>query len=414
MSDKTSLEVESYRLDSPRSWAVAIAALVIITIAFGAPYVSVVALTQIAADMGGARSVPALAYALSSVAAGIGGLLFAKWADRKGMVWPLAIGNLMLGIGSAISGFGTDWTLYMGHTVLGLLGIGAVFSPLVTYVSKWFNRRRGLALSLVASGPQIAGAVWPLIFEASINRIGWSATFIYFGAFSLVFIPPFILLLRYQPPADTPEAQAYDRTTVSLPVSYNFTFAVMCLAIVFCCVAMAMPMGHLVAFCGDRGYSVSHGANMLALLLACAFVSRLLWGQLSDSIGGLETVLLSALCQAITLSLFLFTYDLAMLYLVSAMFGLGFGGVVPAYVLAIREIYPSNEAGWRTATLLLFSFLGMALGGWLPGYIFDLTLSYQAAWGLGVAFNTVTILMIGGIIGLRRASMTVERRELKI
>lgn len=398
------------RLDSARSWRVAIAALVVVTIAFGGPYVCVVALTQVAADMGGARSVPALAYALSSAGAGVGGLLFAKWSDRKGLAWPLIIGSVMLGIGSALSASGTEWSLYAGHATLGLLGIGAVYSPLITYVSKWFDKRRGLALSLVASGQQVAGAIWPLIFEVLIYREGWKWTLFYFGVFSAIAIPPFIFLLRGEVPVQPQEVEDDDQMVSSRGiVSSNFAFGVMCAATVCCCVAMAMPMGHLVAFCGDRGYSLAHGANMLALLLACGFVSRLLWGGLSDWIGGLETILLGAICQAMTLALFLFTYDLALLYLVSAIFGLGFGGIIPAYVLAVRQIYPSDEAGWRIATILFFSLSGMAFGGWLSGYIFDLTLSYQVAWGTGVAFNIVALFLIGGLI-LWRSEASVLRR----
>lgn len=396
-------------MDSTRSWIVAAAALTLITVGFGAPFVSVVALTQIAFDIGdGARVVPATAYALSSAGTGLGGVLFAQFADRRGLLVPLLLGGSMMAIGCAIASTHNVWFFYLGHLLLGIFGIGAVYSPLVTYVSRWFVERRGLALSLVASGPQAAGAIWPPIFEPVIASIGWSATLFWFALFSLIIVFPLIPLLRQSPPlAYDQEDQRARRRFVSV-IPANVVFVILCIAIIFCCIPMAMPMGHLVAFCSDRGLPAGHGVNMLALLLLSGFISRLLWGRLSDAIGGLETVFLSALCQAFTLALFLISYDLAALYVVSVAFGLGFGGIIPAYVLAVREIFPTREAGWRIATLLFASLIGMAGGAWLSGYTFDLTLSYDFGWSLGVAFNAIMLLMIGGLlIGRKRVLGTV-------
>lgn len=396
-------QADTSRVDSFRSWVVANAALFVVTIAFGAPYITVVALTQIADDIGGgARSVPALAFSLSSIGAGAGGLFFGWWAERVGILKPFILGTIFLIVGTALSGYGTKSSLYLGFGLLGLLGIGALYAPLVAYVSKWFERRRGLALSWIASGQQVAGALWPPIFERLINLFGWKTSLYYFAIFTGLVLPPLFLLLRGEAPEASPRTMATVQSGASeTSASYNAAFTIMCIAIVCCCIAMAMPMGHLVAFCGDRGYSLADGTTMLAVLLGCAFLSRLLWGWLSDLIGGLATVWTSAACQAASLALFLPTYDLTKLYFVSIAFGLGFGGIIPAYILAVREICPANEAGWRIATLLFFSMLGMAIGGWLAGYIFDITLDYQIAFGVGVAFNLITLILIGILIGWR-------------
>lgn len=386
-------------MDTSRSWIIALSALIVITVGFGAPLVSVVALTQIAFEIGGgARAVPATAYALSFAGTGLGGVLFARYADAQGLRAPLLLGASMMAIGCIIAGFANVWLFYLGHLLLGLFGIGAVYSPLVTYVSRWFIKRRGLALSLVASGPQAAGAIWPPIFEIMIGRLGWSGTLFWYALLSALIVFPLIVLLCKSPPlAHEQEDQDAPRMFNST-IPKNVIFVVLCIAIISCCIPMAMPMGHLVAFCIDRGFASSHGTNMLALLLLSGFVSRLLWGYLSDAIGGLKTVLLSGLCQAIGLVLFLLSYDLAALYIVSILFGLGFGGIIPAYVLAVREIFPSREAGWRIATLLFASLMGMAAGAWLSGYTFDLTLSYDFGWGLGVVFNAIMLLQIGGLL----------------
>ena len=115
--------------------------------------------------------------------------------------------------------------------------------------------------------------------------------------------------------------------------SAQVVFGILCIAIVGCCVAMAMPMTHLVAFCSDLGYGTKRGTEMLALLFGCAFASRVFWGRLSDRIGGLSTVLLGAICQVVLLGAFMSVQNLYALYIVSAAFGLGFGGIIPSYFL---------------------------------------------------------------------------------
>jgi MFS family permease len=409
------LEANSIRtpkplIDSARSWSIGISSLVVVTIAFGAPYVSVVALKQIAVDVGsGARSAPALANALSLTGAAVGGLLFGWLSDRTGILLPLIFGGIMLGCGSVLSGMGSEWPLYIGHgLMIGLLGIGAIYSPLITYVSRWFYRRRGLALSLVASGQQVAGAVWPPIFGVAIDLVGWRGTLYGFGIFTVAAVAPMIWLLRHPAPeGELASSQGAQVSASQLP--YDTFFYTMCLASVFCCVAMAMPMGHLVAFCGDLGFSLTQGANMLALLLGCGFVSRLLWGRLSDSIGGLPTIFLGVVCQAAALSLFLVSVNLATLYAVSAIFGFGFGGIIPGYVLTVRELCPGDEAGWRIATILFFSLMGMAFGGWLAGYVFDLTLDYRNSFALGVVFNIFAIFLIGSLLYWKYMRMSVQK-----
>ena len=400
INSDTAIEDIDPRLDSIRSWWIGAAALVVITIAFGAPYVSVVALKKIAVELGGgARSAPALAYALSSAGAAVGGLAFGWLADRVGILWPLIVGTVMLCAGSVLSGLGGELSFFIGHGVMiGLFEIAAVYSPLVTYVSKWFYRHRGVALSLVASGQQVAGAVWPPVFGVAIDRVGWHMTLFGFGIVSLIVISPMIWFLRHPAPPAEHIGRPGSVPLLQDEIFHNVFFNVMCAASVCCCMAMAMPIGHLVALCGDLGYSQAHGANMLSLLLGCGFVSRLLWGRLANSIGGLQVIFLGVICQAATFSLFLFTVNLTSLYVVSAAFGLGFGGIIPGYVLAVRELCPANQAGWRIATILFFSLTGMAIGGWLSGYMFDLTLDYRNSFTLGIAFNAVAIFLIGGLV----------------
>jgi MFS family permease len=176
----------------------------------------------------------------------------------------------------------------------------------------------------------------------------------------------------------------------------------MCAAAVLCCIPMAMPQGHLVAFCSDLGISRSMSALMLSVLLGTAFLSRQVWGAISDRIGGLATVLIGSAWQAASMTAFLLTQNEAGLFVVAAAFGLGFSGIIPAYVLVVRELFPASEASWRIPTLLLFSGGGMAAGGWIAGLLYDHLGYYAPAFAVGIGANVLNLLMVSMLVGRQR------------
>lgn len=392
-------------VETAASWRIAIASVLVMAAGWGAPSLLAVALKPIAADLGTSRSVPALAASLTYVGSGVGGIFMGWAADRFGAMWPALLGSLMIGAGAIVAGGGAVWQLYLGYgLMIGLLGGAGIFAPLMANASRWFDRRRGTALTLVASGQPLAGAIWPPVFRWGINHLGWPATMLWYGVFVLCVLPPLCLALRRRPPA--PVAPARGGAAAArhrLPGGALPVMATLCAAIVCCCVPMAMPMGHVVALCSDLGFAAARGAEMLSLLLAAAFVSRVLWGRVADRVGGLVTILASSLAQATILAAFALVDGLVGLYLVSAAFGLAFGGLVPSYVLAVRDLFPAGQAGWRIGTVLLFGLIGMAAGAWLAGWIFDRFLDYRPAFLLGVAINLVNLLLIGGLLWRRRA-----------
>ena len=341
------------------------AALFTMLMAFGAAWITVVALKDIAAEVNGIRSIPALASALAWLGSGVGGILMGRLADKVGTRWTVICGALMIGLGLAISTLGPPWPLWVGHGLfIGLIGLGGINAPMYIYVSRWFDRRRGSALALISSGSYLAGAMWPPLFERVIADFGWRQTMLWYGVLEIAVIIP--LAVTYfsappeviHPPAPTDGAGAKVRVLGWPP---NAVFAVMCVAAVLCCIPMAMPQGHLVAFCSDLGIARSTGALMLSVLLGTAFLSRQIWGAISDRIGGLATVFIGSGWQAASMTALLLTQNEAGLFTVAAAFGLGFSGIIPAYVLALRELFPASEASWRIPTLLLFSGCGMAL-----------------------------------------------------
>jgi len=393
-------------VESRASWIVASAALFTLMMAFGSAWITVVALKDIAAEVDGTRSIPALASSLAWLGSGAGGILMGRIADRVGTRWTVICGALMIGAGLALSTFNPPWPLWIGHGFfIGLIGLGGINAPMYVYISRWFDRRRGSALALISSGSYLAGALWPPLFERAIAAFGWRQTMLWYALAEIVVIVPLAALYFRRPPEVIHAATGSTKARASARVFNwppNSVFALMCGAAVLCCIPMAMPQGHLVAFCSDLGIARSIGALMLSVLLGTAFLSRQIWGAISDRIGGLATVLIGSAWQAAAMVSFLLTQNEVGLFTVAAAFGLGFSGIIPAYVLALRELFPPAEAYWRIPTLLLFSGGGMALGGWIAGLLYDYFGYYAPAFAAGIGANILNLLIVGLLVARKR------------
>jgi MFS family permease len=395
-------QIKLKSVETKSSWIVAVVVLVILAVSFGAPWITIVALKAIAAETGGQRSVPALASSLAWVGYGAGGIAMGYVAERVGVRWTVIFGAVMICVGLALSTGGESWQLYVGHGLfMGFLGIGGMNAPFYVYVSRWFDRRRGSALALISSGSYLAGAIWPPIFEPAINYAGWRQTMLYFGLVEVVVIIPLAAIFLTRPPdmllpSGLLEPSSASKTVLGWPP--NLVFALVATAVVFCCMTMAMPQAHLPALCSDLGILASHGAAMVSVLLGTAFVSRQFWGWVADRVGGLKTVLVGSAFQLLAMTAFMLTQDEVGLFTVAAAFGLGFAGIIPAFVLAIRELFPASEAYWRIPTFLLCSGTGMAIGGWLAGVLYDHFGTYAIAFAVGIAANAVNLLIVTALV----------------
>jgi MFS family permease len=388
-------------IESRGSWGAASITLAILSVSYGAPLIVVVGLKPIAASLGADRSLVALAASLVWLGTGLGGIFMGRIADRIGMRRVAIFGAAMTALGLAVSAIGQTWALVLGSAVLiGLLGNSAHFPPLVTYISRWFDRRRGTAVALISSGQYIAGVVWPTVFERGMDTFGWQATMLGFALVVAAAIIPLSLFLHPPPPPVRTEGSLAQvrRRAQALQLQPNLVQALLCAASFLCCVPMAMPAGHLVAFCSDLGIPGAQGAAMLSVLLGCAFVSRMFWGWLTDRIGGLAAVFAGSACQALAIAAFTVTQSEAGLFAVSAAYGLGFSGIIPAYVVAIRDLFPSAEASWRVPTLLFTGMSGMAFGGWFAGALYDHFGFYAPAFAAGALFNLANLLVIGFLV----------------
>jgi MFS family permease len=382
-------------VDSPYAWLRLAVATLLGTIGGVGMWSIVVALPAVQAEFGVARAGASMPYTLAMIGFVFGGVLMGRLTDRFGVVVPVACGTIALGLGFVATAFApTLWIFGIIYGVsIGLLGSSALFGPLIADTSHWFARRRGIAVAIAASGNYFGGTIWPPIVQHFIETEGWRTTHIGIGVFCVLTMLPLALMLRRKPPMHD-EAHAIanaGRPVVSLGLSPNVLQGLLVVAGIACCVAMSMPQVHIVAYCVDLGYGAARGAEMLSMMMGFGVVSRLLSGWVLDHIGGLPTLLVGSTLQAIALALFLPFDGLVSLYVISAVFGLFQGGIVPSYAIIVRETFPPQEAGTRVGLVLSSTLAGMALGGWMSGAIFDLTGSYQAALVNGIGWNVLNM-----------------------
>src|SRR5438128_2675928 len=392
-------------VESPFAWLRLVAAVVLSTIGSVGMWSVPVVLPAVQAEFGVARADASLPFTLAMIGFACGGVAMGRLTDRFGIGAPVICGALALAVGYVAAGFSHSLMLFaLVHTLIGL-GASATFGPLIADSSQWFTRRRGIAVAIVSSGNYFGGTIWPPLVQHFVATEGWRATHIGIGAFCALTMLPFLLALRRRPPMVGGDvAGAFIAGTPrGLGLSPNALQAVLCLAGLSCCVAMSMPQVHIVAYCGDLGYGVARGAEMLSLMLGFGIISRIASGFVADRIGGLATLLIGSIMQAAALFLYLLFDGLTPLYVISALFGLFQGGIVPMYAIVVREYFPPRQAGTLVGLVITATILGMALGGWMSGAIFDLTGSYWQAFANGFLWNLLNIAIVLFLMLRRRA-----------
>jgi MFS family permease len=380
-------------LDSRRSWGRLALTLLIAAIGNAGMWTVIVVLPSVAAEFGLDRGTASLTYVCTMLGFAAGNVIAGRWVDRHGIAPVLALSVAAVGLGHAVVALsGSIWAIAAAQLVIGL-GTAASFGPLMADVSHWFLKRRGIAVSIAASGNYLSGVIWPLLLTAGIDTFGWRPAYAATGIAMAVLVLPLTLALRARVPEEArarADAQASARAATAR-LSPRTLQAMLIVAGVACCVAMSMPQVHIVAYCIDLGFGPAVGAEMLSLMLLGGVASRLISGLLADRIGGLATLILGSALQMLALFLYLPFDGLVPLYIVSLIFGLSQGGIVPAYAVIVRDTMPAAEAGARVGTVIMATIVGMALGGWMSGAIYDATGSYTWAFLNGIAWNALNL-----------------------
>ncbi len=375
--------------ESAYAWLRLVTSLAIGTIGSVGMWAVVVTLPAVQAEFGVARADASLPYTLAMVGFGVGTVGLGRLVDRHGIVLPVVGAIVTLGLAFMVSGLAPSLLLFALANMFIGAGSAATFAPLIADISHWFTRRLGIAVGICASGNYLGGAIWPTVVQRLVEAGGWRQAQVIVGAVCLVSMLPLVAVLRRRLAVHQTQAAAAaaSNSNASLGLSPNALFALLCLAGVACCVAMAMPQVHIVAYCGDLGYGVARGAEMLSLMLGFGIVSRVGSGFVADRIGGIATLLIGSVLQGVALLLYLLFDGLASLYVISALFGLFQGGIVPMYAVIVRTYFPPRLAGTLVGLVIMSTISGMAIGGWLSGAIFDLTGSYWQAFAHGLAWN---------------------------
>jgi MFS family permease len=396
--------------DSAAAWWRLVAALTLSTIGGVGMWSVVVVLPTVQAEFGVARGAASLPYTLTMILFGFGSILMGRWSDRRGIIYPVIGGTVALALGYVVAGSASSlWQFAIVQGVLIGVGSSATFAPLLADTSQWFERRRGIAVGIFASGNYLAGTLWPPIVQHFIESAGWRSTYFGIGLFCLATMLPLALALRRHPPQHAPTAVTGGAGSPAvLGLTPRALQVLLMVAGFACCVAMSMPQVHIVAYCSDLGYGPARGAQMLSVMLACGIVSRLTFGWISDRIGGLRTLILGSALQGLALLLFIPFNGPVSLYVVAAMFGLFQGGIVPSYAIIIREYFSPKEAGTRVSATITATIFGRAFGGWMSGVIFDLSGSYDVAFVHGVLWNLLN-LAIAGFLLMRRGRGVLAR-----
>ncbi|MEH6475502.1 MAG: MFS transporter [Sneathiella sp.] len=401
-------------LDSTYSWVRLMMSLVIATVGSVGMWSIIVVIPLLEREFGSDRAEASLPFTTIMIGFGLGNLFVGKLVDRVGIFIPMAASAILLASGFYLSTLVTSiWQFAIIQGLFIGLGTGACFGPLMSDISHWFYKRLGIAIAAAASGNYFAGMLWPLYLKGIIENEGWRVAYMNIAFIILLVMLPLTFLLRRKRPtvkngvgATSPSAVQSGPQRQSSGMTTRTLQLLMIVAGISCCVAMSMPQVHIVAYCADLGYGITVGAEMLSLMLAGGIISRLVSGILSDYIGGVRTLLLGGILQCIALFLYIPFDGMVSLYIVSFVFGLSQGGIVPSYAIIVREYLPANEAGQRVGLVVLATVMGMALGGWLSGYIYDLTRSYQAAFINGIAWNFVNIAIISIILFKTKAVKT--------
>lgn len=393
--------------ESTYAWIRLLASLAIGAVGSVGLWSYVVALPAVQAEFSLARADASLPYTATMIGFGAGAVLLGGISDRFSIVAATVGGAILIGIGYAISGLAPSLQVLAFASVILGLGSSVSFAPLMADISHWFTRRRGVAVTIVACGNYLSGTVWPPLIQHSIATNGWRPTYFAIGAACFLLMLPLSMLLRRRIAlhAESAESAAARGAQASLGISRNTLMVLICLAGVACCTAMSMPQVHIVAYCGDLGFGAARGAEMLSMMLGFGVISRAASGFIADKIGAVATLLLSSSLQGVALFLYLFFDGLASLYVISALFGLFQGGIVPMYAIIVRQYFPAKQAGTLVGIVISATIVGMAFGGWISGWIFDHTGSYHMAFLNGLMWNLLNVSIASWLLFRTRTRM---------
>ncbi|RFC67615.1 MULTISPECIES: MFS transporter [Mesorhizobium] len=395
-------------IDGQYAWYRLGISILLATIGCAGMWIVVVVMPEVQAEFGIDRAQASLPFTATMIGFAAGNVIVGRAIDRMGYFLPALVASLTLSAGLILASLSTTSSQFsLAHGALIGLGSSAMFGPLIADISHWFRKRRGVAVTAAASGNYLSGAIWPIIMPHLMDAYGWRGAYAAIGVFCAVTMIPLLMLLRRRIDHNIAMTAAAQKQTQSIAaISPRALQALLVVAGFGCCMAMSMPQVHIVAYCMDLGYGIARGSEMLSLMLVGGVVSRLVSGVVADRIGGIRTLLIGSVAQCLALFAYIPFDGLASLYIVSLIFGLSQGGIVPCYAIIVREYMPPAEAGRRIGLVMMSTIIGMSVGGWMTGWIYVQTGSYTVAFLNGIAWNLVNITAMLWMLSKSRPRQT--------
>jgi len=390
-------------------WVIVAVSTVCLALGFGASGTVSVFMKPFEQEFGWFRADISMAYTMHTIGAALGGLVWGSLSDRIGARKIAFIGAVAMSAGlAALRWQDSLWSLYLLYFLIGALGFACLFTPLLALSGLWFDARKGLAIGIVTAGGALGQGVVPYLAQLLITEFGWRAAALYLGAGYFILLCPLVFLLRPAPSVAQSHNQA-DRSDSNLwNVPHAITIPWLCLAGLFCCVCMAVPLVHLVPLGIGLGCSPQAAAGLLLSLMVSGVFGRLFFGWLADRIGGLPAYFLASLAQTSVVFWFTQTNDIATLFRLSVLFGFGFAGVMTCLLICAREAAPLRMSGTAMAIVSTVGWVGMGLGSYQAGFFYDITANYLLSYANAAIAGILNVLIVAALIWYRR-HWTVRR-----
>jgi len=376
-----------------------------VTMAFGAIGTVAVFLEPLAAEFGWPRADVSAAYSVATIATGLGGIAMGYFADRMPVRRVALLGALVPGVGFLfLSALQTTRELYALYALMGLFGIGAVMAPMNSLASLWLARNPGLAIGIVSAGGAAGQGLVPYFARTLIVTEGWRQAYWTLGLVFIGVMLPLALLLRDAPRAGPAAAARHSNGKSRVQL-----LALLSLAAALCCVCMATPLVHVVTLGSDRGLGGRDAAGLLAALMIAGMAGRVVFGRVADRFGSLNTYVATSAGQTALAFLFPYATGAAQLYVLSALFGLVFSGVMTSFLTCAREYAPAGRIGLAIGVVMFFGWIGMAIGAWQGGLFYDICGDYYVSFANASVAGVVNLLLLALLILYTRPAF--HRRE---
>ncbi len=412
--------IDFFRPRERYGWLMVTVSCLILGMAMGTLFSISVFLKPLAAEFGWTRGDTSLAYSSAAILNGLSGVVMGALADRFTARPLVLFGALVLGSSLLmLSRVEHLWQFYLLYgPMIGALALAAFLTPLLSNVGFWVEKHRGLAIGIAMGGQSLGGAAVPLIARFLISEYGWRQAYFTMGVVAFALLVPLSLLVR-EPPG-LAEAKAASREASRRPsrvtprIAPGRLVTILCFAIVLCCICMSLPVVHLVALATDNGIAPASAAAILGLMMLVSIVGRVGIGKVADLIGGLRALFLASAVQTVFIFWFTQMHAPAGFFVIAVLFGIGYGGVIPAYAIILREQIPAHRMGRMVGLVFLFANVGMGTGGYLGGLLFDLSGSYTLPYAVGALAGVLNLVVVGSLLfylGTRRPGLQPQAAE---